>query len=607
MPLLSSSYLFSHAVPAVEQTAAVWILALTALVLGKPLTRGQGPDGLSLIPGLAVLVVPSLLANMYFELPLYVFPSICLIGAVIVVLANKPLLPTIFQENATFLYALLLMTPLMALLSLAIITGWDDMSHWTPNVDYLVRYHALPRADGPATASAWPGYPYAYPFLGYLISLLVPPYAANALPLVNVMLLCLGASMAAHFATGKRGALAAIAGVLLVIPLYPGFHRSTTFVAMADYPTAVWLAGLTVLLFFFVQRRISVRECIGLGLAFAAFVAFKQANLVLVLIQMGALILFWLFFRSRLTLKKLGQALLVGAAALVMHVLWSHYVGEHIAGKEFAFLPFSEWRFAYIPDIVNGMWDHAIAKHGHYYLMTLAVAGLGVGALLRRKPDALNLLILTAACLVGVYFAFLFFIYIANSYTLGEAKRAASFWRYSLHVGLIAWIAFVAVAHKLVALRFPRARWPRFRNSVLVMLFVFVAALPIALNGQFIREQSLGERLFFRNLASQLPDNSTVAFADAYPGSPMSWVLSLELRSPTHPVIKGTVVRSCFANGLPKTIDEGLAAAVACNATHAVIRIEWENQDNDPVRGFKAFARSADGSWSPIAPVLERL
>ncbi len=611
---------------ALLHVVVVWLWTLSALCLGRFFTLKSSSAGLSLLPGLALLAVPALLANMALGLPLYVFPAIGLVVAASLLVIRKGLLQTLFLENAAFLNALLFMTPLMVFAAQSVITGWDDVSHWNPNMDYLVRYHALPRADGPPTASAWPGYPYAYPFFGYLVNLVAPGYAANALPLLNVVFLSLAASMAAHVAFGENPrmgkALAAAAGLLLVIPLYPGYHRSTTFVALADYPTAVWLAGTVFLLMHYVSSKAyhnspplegerifyltstqdDFLHVVGLTLCFLALVSIKQANLVLIIALTGVLALFLLSHRAHISPKRVAYVMAMGLAAAALHAVWSHYVKVHIGGVEFALLPFDEWRFALIPDILKGMWDNAVAKHGHYYVMLIATAIFGSHAYFktwRNENSQPDLFVITAAFIVLAYFAFLLFIYIANSFSLDEAKRAASFWRYGLHVGLLGWLAFLFLARGWITRRFPKLSLYAPRKRISIVLCLVIAVSPVAMPRTFVRETNLEERLFFRRLAETLPENATVAIYDAHPGSPMPWVLSLELRSPAH-AITGKVIFDCFKGEHPKSANEAFAFATACNATHAVLRPTWPIDVNAPEAGFELFERASNGTWRPF-------
>jgi hypothetical protein len=125
-------------------------------------------------------------------------------------------------------------------------------------------------------------------------------------------------------------------------------------------------------------------------------------------------------------------------------------------------------------EIAGSMVRVAASKGGHFGLMA-AILVLACVALLRPRlldADARRLCIVAAVAFVG-YTAFLLVAYVGG-FTEYEAVRAASFWRYSTHLGLLGVVTAVAVV-------LPYWRWrPRVERVLGVVGCIILLAVPAA-------------------------------------------------------------------------------------------------------------------------------
>ena len=125
---------------------------------------------------------------------------------------------------------------------------------------------------------------------------------------------------------------------------------------------------------------------------------------------------------------------------IVIYVVWRYYVATELAGAEASVMPIGEWLFAYIPEIVWRM-IVVLSKKGLYLALMAAATVFAVRGLLRFRTPFDRLAIITGAIFLG-YNAFLLFVYV-STFGKFDALRAASLWRYNMHLGPIG-IAFAA-------------------------------------------------------------------------------------------------------------------------------------------------------------------
>ncbi len=422
--------------------------------------------------------------------------------------------------------ALALAVPWMLAAALAPAAEWDDFSHWLPNLAYLDRYDRFPAQGLPPGISQWPGYPYALPLWAWLGSRVAGGFREAAPALANITLLVTFGAVLIDPGPGPSGpgwrrvwGRAGLA-VLVVTAFNPGYVKGFVDTGYADGATAVCtgvmgLAGWRLIeaLRIGAARPLARAPAIQAGLAGLALVLLKQANPVLVALVaagLGLVVLVDPAVPRRRFLTWLP--LLVMPAGLGL-MLWHGYVATALPGGAFGFLPSAAWRFDRIGSILAAAGGIAAQKSGHFGLMAGVVA-LGVAGLRRPTTPLRRLAIIAATVFVG-YTGFLLFTYVAAAnFTDAEIARVASFWRYSLHAGLLGLAVAVTGAAGL---------WPRlpawFRTfaetpMAALILAALILAAPLALTSQLVNRPSAriaAARAAARDLADTLPAGAAVA------------------------------------------------------------------------------------------------
>lgn len=389
--------------------------------------------------------------------------------------------------------AALVALPLLLLAAAHRASEWDEFSHWAGAVRYLIEKNALPTRADPEHGLQFPAYPFAFPILNALMSQLAGRFLESAGAIANVvLLLCYGAlavRLAAHgagpganarsrFAAWTAAAFAVAAATIL----NPSFVQKIVLTNYADTATGVAVAFAGVLAWLAIEALAEARDndaralAWQMGLVGALLVAIKQVNLGILLLIFASVGLVALRDPA-LSLKKL-LALVPAAVVppLAMYVLWRYHVATAVGGTgEFGLMPASQWLVDKIPSILWRMTTIA-AKKGVYFGLMLVAVGLGVRALWRCR-NALDRFALVVIVPFLGYNAFLLFAYVAI-FGAGEGPRAASFWRYNMHLSLLG-AAFFAYGAGVL--------WRRFRGeralprAIGVFVLALVIALPVAL------------------------------------------------------------------------------------------------------------------------------
>ncbi|MSO85254.1 MAG: hypothetical protein EXR02_04620 [Rhodospirillales bacterium] len=411
-------------------------------------------------------------------------------AALLVFRRETPLAPILAR-------AALVALPLLALAAAHRASEWDEFSHWAGAARYLIEKDALPTSADPDHGLQLPAYPFAFPILNALASQLAGKFLESAGAVSNVLLLlCFGALAVRLAALGAGGGAgrpevppvpfaawtAAAFAVAAATILNPSFVQKIVLTNYADTATGVVAAFAGVLAWRALNALAESRdgEARGLawqiGLAGMLFVAIKQTNVVVLALIFASAGLVALRDPA-VALKKLLP--LVPAAVLppfLMYVLWRYHVATAVgATGELGLMPAAEWIVGQIPSILWRMATIA-AKKGVYFGLMLVAVGLGLRALWRCRSAFDRLALIVAATFLG-YNAFLLFAYVA-SFGAGEGTRAASFWRYNMHIALLGAAFFAYLAGIL---------WRRFRGeralprAVGIFMLALVFALPIAL------------------------------------------------------------------------------------------------------------------------------
>ncbi|MBL6927787.1 MAG: hypothetical protein ISR44_01330 [Rhodospirillales bacterium] len=351
---------------------------------------------------------------------------------------------------------LLLAAPLLILVSGVVASQWDEFSHWLVNVRFLLLTDGFPDAANSVSGSSFPAYPYAWPLLSYLTGRVGGDLLEATGPMMNVLLLLgYGLLVMRVVANGlgkswnheKQGWSLCALGGLAAIAFNPTFVQKIVLTTYADTSTAVALGFATVLAWFMLEaqalgdaksaRRFSWQA----GLALVLVVNLKQSAFVLFVVLVFAVLLVGLRdpkIRGGGIVRLLPGLLI---PPLVIYAVWRYHVTTEISGGEFSIRPFSAWAFDLLPQMLHAMAYVAVKKSLYFGIMVIA-AVLGLMALFRLRTSFDRLAILAGTLFAG-HTAFLLFTYLA-AFSRGEAARAASYWRYNMHLGAVC-VAFAAL------------------------------------------------------------------------------------------------------------------------------------------------------------------
>lgn len=380
---------------------------------------------------------------------------------------------------------LLLASPLWLVMLSAWPSQIDTWLNLLPNAAYLFDHDLLPAASRPPSFSFLPVAPYHTQFAAYLASLASGSFAESAMGLFNVALLCCAGLLLARAVAGAEGTppwWACAAGLLLTSPFNPGFVPRF-FLSPYGEPSlavtallGVWLAAQ--LLSELASGSRWPRSLAPLALVLAALVNIKQSGIGLLLpIGVSALVLALtdpqIPYRRALT--AIGAAL---APALLLYLLWRAFVlhSGFVAG-ELQPLPFADWNWAVLPEIVVAMLIAAFRKATFF----LCVAGVLILAVLHQNRRSFEgRLLMLIACVVVLFNGFLLFTYVAH-FPKEIALGAHSFFRYNTQVSLLVMLGLVVglrpwIAGWLTAHNRPK---PAARAAVTLVLLLPIATAPL--------------------------------------------------------------------------------------------------------------------------------
>jgi hypothetical protein len=342
-------------------------------------------------------------------------------------------------------------------------TGWDDFSHWLPNLAYLCIHSHFPTLAEPST-SVHPAYPYGLALPGYAYFLLLGRISDNAAIVWNLItLVAAGAAVATLLLTRlQRGfpdlaagralpwATAAI-GLLIAGLACPSFVAKIVFSNMADGTTGAVLAVLGLLVFEWVAAirdgdpRRRNRVAVVMAFASVALIDLRQANAALLAWLVFGCLLAGCLRRPRFTVADLASLAIVVLLPFLIWSLWNRYAIQQMPGGQFAFLPFSDWHWAEFPDTLRNIVHVMLTKGGLFALILLIGIRAALSFRTRDQLDTPSRVVLVTAAVVSVCnVAFLTFTYLAADFSVVEARAAATFWRYAGETGPLAVLGFVA-------------------------------------------------------------------------------------------------------------------------------------------------------------------
>ena len=365
---------------------------------------------------------------------------------------------------------IILFGPLLLLASAMAGSQWDEFSHWLITPRLLLEMDVLPTLADAERGSSLFSYPYGWTFIMYGVGRVTGQLIESAGALSNVLMLLLFALLVVRLireGLGQQGngqppswTLLAIGG-LIAIPLNPTFAQKVALTAYADTPTAVALAFAAYLGWKMLDAlsrqatREALRLSISMGLVSLVLVNMKQATLVLFVLVTCSVILAGLRDRKisyrDLALTLPGMIL----PPLIIFFVWRYYVALELPGKEFIIRPFSGWLIDELPQILWRMLV-ILSKKGLYLALLLIVSGFALRGLIRMKTPLDRLAVIAGGVMLG-YNAFLLFSYVA-AFGRGEGLRAASMWRYNMHLGMIG-ISFAVYGASLWWKSAPASHW----------------------------------------------------------------------------------------------------------------------------------------------------
>lgn len=469
---------------------SVFIVWTAVSAIGLAVAGRNAISEAAFVSGWAVVVCVFTAVGVFVRFP---FTAVAIAiaagsGACAVVAWNRHgrILPTGYWK------AVVLTVPLVLLVSAMVPSQWDEFSHWLPSQRFLLEADDFPRQSNPETGATFPAYPYGWPFLTYLASRIAGRFVENSGNLFNVLLLLafgllvirvVRIALASPDPVKERNApgwaMAAL-GVLAVTALNPSFVQKVVFTAYADIATAAAVGFGAVLGWLMLeaaaagnqrQAQANAWQC---GLALLVLVSLKQATFALFLSVAGGILLAGLR-EPAIRLADLARSMaLVLAPPLAGYALWRYHVRTELAEKEMGLRPISEWLIELVPDILARM-ALVASKKGIFFAIAVIAVIAGIRGLTRCRGSFDRLAIVIGTAILG-YEVFLFVTYIAvfGSY---DALRAASFWRYNLHLGLLI-VAFVAFAAARLWSRFVAGRIATGRVAWIPI--VAILALPMA-------------------------------------------------------------------------------------------------------------------------------
>ena len=420
---------------------------------------------------------------------------------------------------------LILATPLFVMVAAMAASQWDEFSHWLPSARYLIEVDRFPDAASPQTGASFPAYPYGWPFITYLASLLTGGLIENAGAIFNILLLAgfgvaaagLALNAADRDVPSRWGWGLAALGLLAGTLLNPTFVQKVVLTAYADVPAAVALGFGAILADSMLEalargRRDEARRYAWqFGLAMVVLVNAKQATLVLaVVLFAGVVIAAWRDPEIELKdILRLSPAMIVPGA--VIYGLWRYYVATELAGREFTILPFDKWNLHLIHQIV---WQMAVvaSKKGLYFGLMLVAVGFAIKGFFRPGGRFERVALIVAVAFLG-YNGFLLFTYVA-AFGEFDALRVGSYWRYNLHLGLLA-VVFAAFGLGRLWRRYRSADLVPTAAAAIAVAIVVIAPLALAKRVRFdLEDPKPHYRAVARSMVTVLPVGSRVLLLD---------------------------------------------------------------------------------------------
>ena len=446
---------------AAELAGWAGVLAATLLFigLGRLLAAPRAAPETALIAGWGAASLVLTLWGVITTLPLAVPAAlVLLLGAAGLALPRSALG---FREWCGLGRIIAVSLPLLLVMASARPSLPDTFLNLLPNAVYLWDHGTFPADDRVASYSLLPGAPYNVQLAGYIVSLLVRRLALNAMIGFNIVLQLATVLLLARLATRSEEETAppswgaAAWGLLLATAINPGFVPRYHLSAYSEASVGVTTAFAAWFALRALERlaggRAAGRELVLLALGLAALANIKQDSVALAAALVASSLVLALM-QPRATRRRTFLSLLAAAApAAILYLAWRWYVLDHFAVGELKLLPFRQWQFALIPQILLSMAGD-VAEKAYFFL---AVAAALIGLVYRWRRSGLDRTTRLAFLFAGVallYNAAIFFTYIAH-FNGAIGASAHSYFRYNTHLGPLLMMVLVLLARDIAAER----------------------------------------------------------------------------------------------------------------------------------------------------------
>ncbi len=386
--------------------------------------------------------------------------------------------------------AIILLLPLLLLLAGMQASQWDEFSHWLHSSFYLFEHDSFPRDGLPASRASYPAYPYGLADLTLLVSLISRQFGENTTILLNTFLLgafglvLLRIAELADRPTRPESRGWGVAAIALIAGMLTFPVQKILFSSYADAATALLLGTAAACGWRAIEAlergatTRAVAPAIQYGWIMAAVVALKQANFVLFVILTIAVIATGVITPNLRIRSLLRILLFMVIPALAVFITWRVYIDLYLTGAaEFTITDEERWVFHLAPEILARMFDIALKK-GVYFGLMLLILFLGLRGLIRRQSPLDRLALICGLTFLG-YNCFLFMMYLM-AFGENEARSAASFWRYNMHLFGLAALPVAWLAGSWAADRFAAAG----RTIAAIIATALIIALPFGLSGK---------------------------------------------------------------------------------------------------------------------------
>jgi len=459
------------------------------LLWGRVLTLGRGLPEIQIVAGWGGLAFVLTLWGVFLPQPLW-WPTAAVAALAAIALVVPRLRPG-REEWLALGRLMLLALPLWAVMLTAQPSQPDTFLNLLPNAAYLYDHGMLPTDARPPAHSVLPAAPYNLQFWAYLAGAALADFPASAMTHLNVLLHLLMGLLLARVVRPLLGETvegaersapgwsATALGLLLAIPLNPGFVPRIHFSGYTDAPMAILLAMaawlVTRSLGALAKGRPSAATVWTLGLVLAALVNVKQESVAFVAALLPGIAILALCDRRVRSWRGLATFLPAFLPAAALYLLWRWFVLTHFADGELKLLPPEQWNWQILPQILARI-GWVITQKGFYFgTLALCPAILAVSLLQRGFGIASRLLALLLA-VVLFYNAFLIAAYVAH-FEAEQSVDAHSYFRYSQHYSLLMLLSIVVWLVETVG---PWARGRTLRLAAAAATLT-VLALPVVL------------------------------------------------------------------------------------------------------------------------------